>query len=168
MSDTTNANRRNIARALGTAMGLGILLVVSAVVVEIASSSEKGAEALILLRSLAVSGIVLFGSSLWYLVRWEVRWQQTHATAELQNRKNRKDMLRASWLAELSIEVGKDEKDKTRFHPVRGDVAGAIRGAGRGAGDRASTGSPLQAGATRSPWFGKTGIELAKRPRPDK
>jgi len=109
LSEKTNQKRLAIAVALGIAMLLGVGLIVTTIVVEL-DGATKSAEALVLLRSLAVSGVLLFASTLWYFVRWQDRWQQTHAIAELQNRKNRKDMLRASWLAELFIETGKDEK----------------------------------------------------------
>jgi hypothetical protein len=168
LSPETNRKRRYIYVALGLAMLLGISLVVTAIYREIAPSPEKSAEALVLLRSLAVSGIVLFGSSLWYFVRWEDRWQQTHATAELQNRKNRKDMLRASWLAELSIEVGKDEKAK--LDPAL--LEEMSRGLFVAPDEAQVTEHPLEVLFKRARLdrlkFGKTGIELTKRTRPDR
>jgi hypothetical protein len=109
LSTETNQKRNVIAWALAIAMLLGVVLILTPIFLELLGST-KNADALVLLRSLAVSGVVLFGSSLWYFVRWQDRWQQTHAVSELQNRKNRKDMLRASWLAELVIETGKDDK----------------------------------------------------------
>jgi hypothetical protein len=168
LSPETNRKRHYIYVALGLAMLLGISLVVTAIYREIEPSPEKSAEALVLLRSLAVSGIVLFGSSLWYFVRWEDRWQQTHATAELQNRKNRKDMLRASWLAELSIEVGKDEKG--RLDSVL--LEELSRGLFVAPDEPQVTEHPLEVLFKRARLdrlkFGKMGVEMIKRTRPDR
>jgi hypothetical protein len=166
LSPETNRKRRTIAGALGVAMAIGVVLIAVAVYREIQPSDEKSAEALVLLRSLAVSGLALFGTSLWYFVRWEDRWQQTHATAELQNRKNRKDMLRASWLAELSIEVGKDEK--LSLDPAL--LEELSRGLFVAPDEPQVTEHPLEVLFKRARLnhlkFGKAGIELTKRTRP--
>ncbi len=53
---------------------------------------------------LLTSGFVIFGSTLIYYIRWGNAWLCQHAEAEFQNLQFSKDILRASWLAELIIE----------------------------------------------------------------
>lgn len=50
------------------------------------------------------AGVVLFASTLIYYVKWIDRWFREHARTEFQNRKLRSDIVRASWLAELTFE----------------------------------------------------------------
>jgi hypothetical protein len=169
LSKETNQKRLAIGVALGSAMLLGVGLIVATVVVEI-QQSVKNAEALVLLRSLAVSGVVLFGSSLWYFVRWQDHWQQTHATAELQNRKNRKDMLRASWLAELIIETGKLAAGKdTKVQLPDTLLEGMAHGLFVAPEEATVTEHPLEVLFKRARLdrlkLSKTGIELTKQPR---
>jgi hypothetical protein len=165
LSDETNQKRVAINRALLFAMLLGVVLIGSTLYFE-ARPVEKNPEAL--LRTLAVGGLVLFGTSLWYFVRWQDRWQQTHAAAELQNRKNRKDMLRASWLAELVIETGKDDKIQLPDALLEEMSHGLFVAPN----EVTVTEHPLEvlfkrAGLDRLK-IGKTGIELTKKPRSGK
>jgi hypothetical protein len=166
LSEETNEKRSVIARALTVAMGLAVALIAVAIFFELKPPDTP--EGLIISRSLAVSGVVLFGTSLWYFVRWQDRWQQTHARAELQNRKNRKDMLRASWLAELIIETGKLEAGKdTKVQLPDTLLEGMAHGLFVAPDEATVTEHPLEVLFKRARLdrlkVGKTGIELTKK-----
>lgn len=57
------------------------------------------------------SGIVLFSTTLIYLLRWSNSWVKKHTDVEFQNIQFSQDILRASWLAEMVFEAQK-ENDK--------------------------------------------------------
>ncbi len=57
------------------------------------------------------AGVILFGSTLVFYIRWASRWFSRHAESELSNLQYGKDMLRASWIAELLFEAADHKKD---------------------------------------------------------
>lgn len=169
LSKETNQKREAISRALLCAMLLGVVLIGSTLYLEM-RPTEKSTEALTVLRTLAVGALVLFGTSLWYFVRWQDRWQQTHAASELQNRKNRKDMLRASWLAELIIETGKVEAGKdTKLELPDALLEGMAHGLFVAPDEAAVTEHPLEVLFKRARLdrlkVSKTGVEFNRQPR---
>jgi hypothetical protein len=56
------------------------------------------------------SGIVIFSSTMIYYIKWNDRWFREHADAEFDAKRFKLDILRASWVAELVQEWGKDGK----------------------------------------------------------
>ena len=63
------------------------------------------------------AGLILFGSTLIFYLKWNNRWFEDHAHAEFYFRKLNSDILRASWIAELFFEW-KDKKDIGIPHEV--------------------------------------------------
>lgn len=62
------------------------------------------------------SGLILFSSTFIYFLRWNNSWLNSHAQLEFKNIQFSQDILRASWLAELVFEVGKESnKDVPPF-----------------------------------------------------
>jgi len=57
------------------------------------------------------AGLLLFGSTLVYYMRWTNAWFREHAEAEFRNKRFGGDILRASWLAELAFEWHKEEQE---------------------------------------------------------
>jgi hypothetical protein len=57
------------------------------------------------------AGLVGFSATMLFFVKWSDRWFREHADEELQSKRYRADMLRASWIAELAAEWVKDGKD---------------------------------------------------------
>ena len=62
------------------------------------------------------SGIILFSTTFIYFLRWSNSWVNKHTEAEFKNMQFSQDILRASWLAELVFEVGKESE--TEVPPV--------------------------------------------------
>ena len=50
------------------------------------------------------TGVILFVSTAIFYIRWNDQWFKEHANAEFENRKFSRDIVRASWIAELLFE----------------------------------------------------------------
>ena len=50
------------------------------------------------------TGLILFVSTAIFYIRWNDQWFKEHANAEFENRKFSRDIVRASWIAELLFE----------------------------------------------------------------
>ena len=54
------------------------------------------------------AGLILFGSTFIFYIRWMSRWFKNHADSEISNLQYGKDILRASWIAELVFEASSE------------------------------------------------------------
>lgn len=56
-------------------------------------------------------GFVGFSATMLFVLKWSDQWFREHADEELQSKRYKADMLRASWIAELIAEWAKDGKE---------------------------------------------------------
>jgi hypothetical protein len=99
LSDTTN-NKRNAVHALCiiSLFAFALLLIWGFYFAQL--NPDGG-----IITVIPISGGLLgFGSTMIYYMRWNDHWQRRHAEAEFRDMKFNDDILRASWLAELIFE----------------------------------------------------------------
>lgn len=59
----------------------------------------------------STAGLLGFSATMLFYLKWSDRWFREHADEELQSKRYKADMLRASWAAELAAEWAKEGKD---------------------------------------------------------
>ena len=59
---------------------------------------------------LSSAGLLGFSATMLFYLKWSDRWFREHADEEMQSKRYKADMLRASWIAELAAEWAKDGK----------------------------------------------------------